>query len=91
MSLSVEKKITTSRELRRNYKILGMDPQLIQNDLGFTEQMLLDTLNVTSSTTGVNIWKLRDYMNDKIKEQGKKPAPYSILKYNIRHRYKKTW
>ncbi len=91
MSLSVEKKRTTSKELRENYKILGMDPERIQNDLGFTEQMLLDTLNVTSSTTGVKIWKLRDYMNDKIKEQGKSPVPYSILRYNIRYRYKKTW
>jgi hypothetical protein len=37
---------------------------------------------------GEAVWRLSDYLEDKIKEQGKDPYPYSILKTNIWYRYK---
>ena len=91
MSLTTEQKKQTSIELHENYKISGLSPEEIQADLGLNTDQLTNTLNLKSITDPTTVWRLRDYMEDKITEQGKTPYPYSILTVNLYFPYKKDW
>ncbi|MEM5012547.1 DUF2316 family protein [Niallia taxi] len=88
MSLNSAQRQQTSIELKVNRDISGLTGEKIQADLGFSGELLEETLNVGSGTHGEAVWRLRDYLEDKIKEQGKEPHPYSILKTNIWYKYK---
>ena len=61
------------------------------SDLKFSEEELHNALNVTENTNGYNVWKLRDYLVEKLKKERKEVYPFSILKMNIYFPYKKTW
>lgn len=88
MSLNVEQRKQTSIELKANYEISGLTPEEIQADLGFNHKKLEDALNLNSLTDGETVWRLRDYMEEKIKEQVGETYPYSVLITNIWFRYK---
>ncbi|WP_057915933.1 DUF2316 family protein [Peribacillus muralis] len=88
MSLNHAQRKQTSEELKVNYEISGLTSEDIQADLGFSVKQLEETLNIGPSSQGEAVWMLRDYLEEKIKEQGKEPHPYSILKTNIWYRYK---
>ncbi|RVT57229.1 DUF2316 family protein [Niallia taxi] len=88
MSLNPAQRKQTSKELIANYEISGLTPEDIQADLGFTVKQLEDTLNLGPASHGESVWRLRDYLEAEIKEQGKVPYPYSILKKNIWYKYK---
>ena len=91
MSLNTEQKKQTSIELYENYRISELAFEKIQADLGLDARELEKTLNVGLGVDPTTVWRLRDYMEDKIKEQGKTPYPYSILIENIYFPYKKDW
>ncbi len=88
MSLNTAQRKQTSKELKINYQISGLTPEDIQTALGFNPQQLEEILNVGSKAGGERVWRLRDYMEEKIKEQGKEALPYSILRENIWFQYK---
>ena len=91
MSLNTEQKKQTSIELYENYRISELASEKIQADLGLDARELEKTLNVGLGVDPTTVWRLRDYMEDKIKEQGKTPYPYSILIENIYFPYEKDW
>lgn len=91
MSLNVKQKKATAEELNENYKRLGYSEEKILSDLKFSEEELHNALNVTENTNGYNVWKLRDYLVEKLKKERKEVYPSSILKMNIYFPYKKTW
>ncbi len=91
MSLTVSEKKICSFELFENFKVLGYEPKTIQNDLSISSKELMNTLNIGDMANPTMVWKLRDYMEEKILEQGKTPYPYSVLKNNIYFPYKKDW
>ncbi len=91
MSLNILERKQTSAELYENYRISGLTREIIQADLHFSETQLENTFAVGSIENPVDVWKLRDYMEETILEQGKKPYPYSKLKNNIYYPYKKDW
>lgn len=88
MSLNACQIIETSKELKENYKISELTPVDVERDLCFNKNKLEETLNITSFSDGESVWRLRDYMESKILEQGKEPYPYSVLKVNRWYRYK---
>jgi len=88
MSLNVEQRKQTSKELKANYEISGLTPEEVKADLGFNYKKLEDALNLDYSTDGETVWRLRDYMEEKIKEQYGEPYPYSVLITNVWYRYK---
>ncbi|TRZ39485.1 DUF2316 family protein [Niallia circulans] len=88
MSLNSAQRQQTSMELKANFDISGLTCKEVQTDLGFSGELLEETLNVGSGTHGEAVWRLRDYLEEKIQEQGKEPHPYSILKTNIWYKYK---
>ena len=91
MSLNNTEKKVSSMELQENYKILSFDPDQICTDLGLSSHELKNTLHIGLTTNPTTVWKLRDYMEEKILQQGKTPYPYSILKNNIYFLYTKNW
>ncbi|BFT76137.1 DUF2316 family protein [Paenibacillus sp. P36] len=88
MSLTKQQIIDTSNELKTNYFISGLTPSDIKATLGLNSDELKETLNLGNSSDPEMVWKLRDYMEEKIKESGKEPHPYSVLINNIWYRYK---
>ncbi|MFJ7755892.1 DUF2316 family protein [Peribacillus muralis] len=88
MSLNMEQREQTSKELHANYEFSGLRSEDIQADLGFSHEQLEETINLGPASHGEEVWRLRDYLEERIKEQGKEPYPYSILKTNIWYRYK---
>ncbi len=88
MSLNRMQKKQTSEELKKNYQISGLTPVEIQHGLGLDFRMIEETLKMSPNADPTNVWRLRDYMEEKIIEQGKKPFPYSVLKVNRWFQYK---
>ena len=86
-------KKATAKELQENYEILGYSTEKVLHDLCFTEEQLQRTLwmkNVNSS----DVWKLRDYLLDKLKVEGKTAYSFSALadpSANKWFTYQKTW
>lgn len=87
MSLTAEQKEQTSRELKENYRISGLKPDEIEVVLGFDTEQLQELLNLYPTPNPTNVWRLRDYMEEVIKEKGKQPYPYTSLRENIWYRY----
>lgn len=91
MSLSTREIEQTRIEMAKNFEILEMSPEAIEEALGFSSLDFKNALEVAPRYNPTNVWKLRDYMEEKIKEQGKVPYPFSILTKNIYYPYEKTW
>lgn len=91
MSLTISEMKITRIELLENFKVLGYEPKTVQKDLNISEKELTNTLNIGDKVNPTMVWKLRDYMEEKILKQGKTPYPYSILKRNIYFPYIKDW
>ena len=91
MSLTSTQKKQSSVELHENFKILGYSAEKICTDLKLSQRALTNTLDIGFMTDPVSVWRLRDYMEEKILEQGKIPKPYSILNHNIYYPYNRDW
>ncbi len=91
MSLTAAQKKQTSMELHENYRILDFRPEQIQADLWLSARELTNTLNIGFMSNPTTVWKLRDYMEEKILAQGKTPVPYSTLHQNIYYPYERDW
>lgn len=85
MSAAAERFEITKEEMTINYDILGADSQTIQADLGFTKEEFGRALAVTPGFDPANVWKLRDYLERRIKEQGKKPISFTVLTKKAHH------
>ncbi len=82
-----------AKELQENYKILGYSIEKILHDLCFAEEQLQRTLRVKNANPS-DVWKLRDYLLDKLKAEGKTAYPFSALadpSANKWFTYQKTW
>ena len=88
MSANAERFELTKREMAVNYDILGVTPQAIQADLGFSREEFDRALAVIPGFNPSDVWKLRDYLERRIKEQGKKPVSFTALVKKERSTYK---
>ncbi|WNY25212.1 DUF2316 family protein [Methanolapillus millepedarum] len=84
--LTVAQTKQTSIELKENYRISELTPEVICADLRINDRELNKVLEMVNPDP-TTVWRVRDYMERKIKEQGKTPAPYSALITNIWYRY----
>ncbi|MGX7352039.1 hypothetical protein RU97_GL002258 [Enterococcus canis] len=91
MSLNKREFEQTQVEMARNFELLDRSPEKIADDLGFSMRELKHALAVTPHYSPVNVWKLRDYLEEKILAEGKTPYPFSILTTNIYYPYEKNW
>ena len=84
MSLNPEEQAATKYELNENKKISGLSNELIAQDLNTTPDYVEDIFDLTVSRIE-DPWIMRNYLNQKITENGDTPYPYSKLMGNPRH------
>lgn len=93
--LNTKEKQITAKELHKNYEELDLKKEQILIDLQFSKEKLEDTFAVCKKHIAgpADVWKLRDYLEEKLTEQGKEVYPFSVLKPGRNHwfSYEKTW
>lgn len=87
MSLNARQIEQTRIELLQNYELLGFSLETIAQDLGFRDDDFNKALELVPHHNPTNVWKLRDYLEKKILEQGKQPVPFTVLTKNIYYPY----
>ena len=90
MSANAERFELSRWEMGVNFDILGATPQAIQADLKFSKEAFDRALAVAPGFNPADVWKLRDYLERRIKEQGKKPITFTALVKKARYTYKKS-
>ena len=93
MSLTILQKKATAKELQENYRRLGYPLSRMLADLEFTEGQLEDVLAMRYPNPG-DVWKLRDYLVEKLSLEGKECYPFTALANPAANRwfsYRKTW
>ncbi len=91
--LTAKEKEITRRELRENFDSLGYKEEKVMEDLDFSRDQLEDAINLCKArvATPVDVWKLRDYLQENIEREGKKYYGFTVLKtcQNRWYSYKK--
>lgn len=70
--------IHTRKELQENYRRLGEQEEVVLEDLQLSKDELHAVLNMEHPYPG-NVWMVRDYLEDKLKERGIPMMPFSRL------------
>ncbi len=76
--LTKEQTINTRKELQENYKRLGEKEEVVLEALQISADELKAVLNMDNPSPG-NVWKVRDYLEDKLREKGISMMPFSRL------------
>ncbi|WP_226036781.1 DUF2316 family protein [Aquibacillus saliphilus] len=77
MSLTPEQRNNVGKELRDNFKLSGLTPEVIQADLAFSHEQFDETIKLGPTSDEAAVSTLRNYLEEKLKEQGKEPSSYS--------------
>ncbi len=91
MSLTEKQLLIASKELNLHLELLGYDEDKIMSDLKFTKEQLHNTLELNRNSQPVDVWILKDYLEEKLVLEGKVPKPSVVFKRNIHFPYKKYW
>lgn len=70
--------INTRNELQENYKRLNAPEEVVLKDLQISREELHAVLQMDHPYPG-NVWMVRDYLEDKLKEKGIPMFPFSRL------------
>ncbi|GGM38120.1 hypothetical protein GCM10011351_25360 [Paraliobacillus quinghaiensis] len=73
MSLNPEEKQHVAKELRENFKHAGLTPEVIQADLAFSHEQYEEAIKLGPTTDEEAVSRLRNYLAEKLEEQGKEP------------------
>ncbi|MFB1049380.1 DUF2316 family protein [Paraliobacillus sp. JSM ZJ581] len=73
MSLDPKQKKHVAKELRENFKHAGLTPEVIQADLAFGHEKYEETIKLGPTSDEEAVERLRNYLEEKLEEQGKKP------------------
>lgn len=76
--LSPEETRNTRNELQENYKRLGEAEDVVLRDVQLSAAELHAVLEMDHPKPG-NVWMVRDYLEDKLKEKGIPMFPFSCL------------
>jgi hypothetical protein len=79
MTLNIKERKITSEELKKNLQISGATPKEIQFSLDMNQEELQVTLTLAPNSDPRAVYRLRDYIDERIRELGKKPYPYSLI------------
>ena len=87
--LTKQEELNTAHELQENFSRLNSDLPTILNDLQISEEELNQILNMDNPEPG-HVWMVRDYLEDKLKEQGTEVYPFSRLADHSANRWFNT-
>jgi hypothetical protein len=62
-----------------NLALSGLTRLQVATDLRFTPQRLRSTLDVDHANDLVDVWQLRDYLEQAVRDAGHQPVPYTVL------------
>ncbi|MEV0579341.1 DUF2316 family protein [Streptomyces sp. NPDC050392] len=79
MTLNAAERLRTSEEFARNLALTGLAPHDGAADLAFTPVRLRQTLDVDPASDPVDVWQLRDCLQQAVLDAGGTPVPYSVL------------
>ncbi|MFE6888279.1 DUF2316 family protein [Streptomyces sp. NPDC057694] len=78
MSLNAEERHRTGKELRSNLALTGLTDQQIAADLEWTPGRLTNALDIEGADP-VDVWQLRDYLAQTVRDAGRDPVPFTVL------------
>ncbi|NDZ92914.1 DUF2316 family protein [Streptomyces sp. SID6673] len=79
MSLDDAQRRRTSDELRRNADLCGLTHGAMAADLGFTTDHLREVVALSGPQDPVDVWLLRDYLEQAVRDAGRDPEPFTVL------------
>ncbi|MGC4960852.1 DUF2316 family protein [Gordonia sp. DT101] len=79
MSLNEAERRRTSEELRRNAELTGLTHAAMAADLGFTSDHLYGLLELSGSQNPVDVWMVRDYLEQAVRDAGREPESFTVL------------
>ncbi|WP_344499649.1 DUF2316 family protein [Streptomyces enissocaesilis] len=79
MTLNDTERHRTGDELKRNLELSGLTTREVAADMHFTPQRLRSALDVDHACSPVDVWQLRDYLEQAVRDAGRRPAPFTVL------------
>ncbi len=79
MSLNNDELIRTARELQANLVLTGLTKSEVGVDLQLTPDRLAAALSSTEPSDPVDVWQLRDYLEQAVTDAGRTVVPFSVL------------
>lgn len=90
MTLNDAERRRTSNEFVTNFKLSGLTVSDVAADLHFTLDRLQSCMHVASASDAVDVWMLRDYLEQAAQDAGQHPAAYTVLTRPARL-FARTW
>ncbi|MCM2393236.1 DUF2316 family protein [Streptomyces albipurpureus] len=79
MTLNPAERHQTSEELKSNLALSGLTSREVATDLHFTPHRLHSTLQADPAADPVDVWQLRDYLEQAARDAGHQPTAYTVL------------
>lgn len=79
MTLNATERHRTAQEFAENLSLTGLTPHDVAADLAFTPDQLRHTLDVDPASDPVDVWQLRDYLQQAVLDAGGTPVLYTVL------------
>ncbi|MGW2838483.1 DUF2316 family protein [Streptomyces sp. NPDC001493] len=79
MSLDETERRRTSEELRANLALSGLTAEEVAADLGVTPDQVRRMLDVAGGAGPAEVWQLRDYLDQAVRDTGGRPVPFTVL------------
>ncbi|MCZ4122793.1 DUF2316 family protein [Streptomyces sp. H39-S7] len=79
MTLNATERHRTGEEFAHNLALTGLAPHDVAADLAFTPERLRRTLDLDPASDPVDVWQLRDYLQQAVLDAGGTPVPYTVL------------
>jgi hypothetical protein len=83
MSLTDVQRRQTAKEMRANLSLSGLDVAQLGRETGWNSERLASTLEVDGAAP-IDVWRLRDVLEQAVIRTGKKPAPFTVLTESAR-------
>ncbi len=84
MSLEPAHRALTSQELRAAFRLTGLTPEQVEQDLGLGAAELDATFDLAPEADPAAVWALRDYLDRALEQSGGAPQPYTYLTEDLR-------
>lgn len=84
MSLNRAEQTITSHELHANLALCGLSAEAVASDLGWSTDRLEHTLAVDGPSDPVDVWELRDYLEQTVEAYGHESIPFTVLTSSAR-------
>lgn len=84
MSLTLQQMNNTRAELKQNFELIDLSKQQIADDLNISLVKLDHIFTLTQRSLN-DPWILRNYLLQKVKEEGQTPVPFTALSGDWHH------